>query len=445
MPSSALSEIARKLRDKELILFVGSGMSAPYFPTWAKLLENLQSKAFEHDPTGAAEVAQMIKDNQFLNAAWAIQHKAGESGWRSYIEATFSSNPADDSPAKQIVERKYAALKGLPFASVVTTNYDGFLAPAIDAEPITHEDADQISAMPRKRQLLKLHGSSTKPKTLILTSTDFSKMKLGRDAVDEFRHSAAKDYSFLFLGYSFEDEDVLWWLERACYRAQGNIQGHYGLIDGRKWGQYKRDLYLQRYGIQMIDAPLDSAGKYPDIEAFLHQLREAWQQEQSAPIAKRVKPLVWPRCDEYVDPQVLARKDKSLHSLDAFLIDWLKSPDPARQFLVLLGEFGTGKTQFSYRAEQLVRRHSTRTPVLVELGQSRFHKGADAGAIAAAAAPGDESRFLNANKDGQLVLILDAFDEMGKASPAQSIDSSGSDDPKPIMLHSTGPRRPLPL
>ena len=92
MPSSALSEIARKLRDKELILFVGSGMSAPYFPTWAKLLENLQSKAFEHDPTGAAEVAQMIKDNQFLNAAWAIQHKAGESGWRSYIEATFSSN-----------------------------------------------------------------------------------------------------------------------------------------------------------------------------------------------------------------------------------------------------------------------------------------------------------------------------------------------------------------
>src|SRR5260370_40038547 len=124
--------------------------------------------------------------------------------------------------------------------------------------------------MPHTFELLKLHGDATKPRTLILTATDFSQMKLDRKAIDEFMHTAAKTHSFLFLGYSFEDEDVLWWLERACYNSQGNVKGHFGLVDGRKWGPYKRDLYQQRYGIQVVDAPLDSSNRYPDIEAWVH-------------------------------------------------------------------------------------------------------------------------------------------------------------------------------
>ena len=364
MPADkALTTIAEKLRDQQLILFVGSGMSAPYFPTWAGLLSELQVQAFQQDPVGAAEVAQMIGDKQYLSAAWAIQHKTG-AAWRHHIKNRFKSDHTANSTLKQAIERRYAVLKGLPFASLVTTNYDNFLLKPLEPSVITHVDEKEIAGLPDPNTLLKLHGDAIRDSTLILTSTDFTIMKLDRNAVNEFMHNAARNFSFLFLGYSFEDEDVLWWLERACHRTQGKIKGHFGLVDGRKWGAYKRELYHQRYGIQMVDAPLDSAAEYPDIEVWLHQLQAAYKHEHDAPIAKLFlsRPLEWPESEEYVDPQVLARKDKSLHSLDTFLIDWLRCDNGTRQFLVLLGEFGTGKTQFSYRAHQLILEHSQRAP-----------------------------------------------------------------------------------
>ena len=100
----------------------------------------------------------MIRDNQFLNAAWAIQHKAGDR-WHKCIETTFKGKPGDDSRVKQAVQHKYKAVKGMPFASVVTANYDDFLVEALGTSAITHEDANEIAAMPRSYQLLKLHGS----------------------------------------------------------------------------------------------------------------------------------------------------------------------------------------------------------------------------------------------------------------------------------------------
>jgi serine/threonine-protein kinase len=66
--------------------------------------------------------------------------------------------------------------------------------------------------------------------------------------------------------------------------------------------------------------------------------------------------------------------------------------------------------------------HSRRAPVLVKLGQ--FHKGADPAAVAGVSAPSQENRFLEANRNGALVLILDAFDEMGKADPKQTLNES---------------------
>ncbi|HEY3740569.1 MAG TPA: SUMF1/EgtB/PvdO family nonheme iron enzyme, partial [Bryobacteraceae bacterium] len=157
-----------------------------------------------------------------------------------------------------------------------------------------------------------------------------------------------------------------------------------------------------------------------DIEAFLQQLHAEYQHS----VAQRfTRPFVWPERTLYIDPQIQLRSDKSIHSLDKFLTDWLASEDGARQFLVILGEFGTGKTQFSYRACELIEKHCRhRAPVMIKLGE--FRDGADPAAIAAACP--DRQHFHDANRDGALVLILDAFDEMGKADPRQTLDESFS-------------------
>jgi hypothetical protein len=52
-----------------------------------------------------------------------------------------------------------------------------------------------------------------------------------------------------------EDEDVLLWLERACYLSIRTPQPrHFALVDGNKWKEQKRKLYASRYSMQIVDA-----------------------------------------------------------------------------------------------------------------------------------------------------------------------------------------------
>ncbi len=97
-----LIEIAKKLDQGKLILFVGSGMSSPYFPTWRGLLEELHERVFGDDSVGAAEVKKMIEDKEFLNAAWAIQQKSGDA-WRKYVGTRFRNNQKDRSEKKHAI------------------------------------------------------------------------------------------------------------------------------------------------------------------------------------------------------------------------------------------------------------------------------------------------------------------------------------------------------
>jgi hypothetical protein len=253
---------------------------------------------------------------------------------------------------------------------------------------------------------------------MVLTSQDFTATKFD-EPLKLLMETAATRHSFLFTGYSMEDEDVLLWLERACYLGGRTPQPrHFALVDGSKWKEQKRKLYASRYSIQMVDAPMDAKGKYPDIARFLDDLRGAWRGLCTSPVKEQFrKPIEWPERDLYIDPAVRKTTDE-LVSLDAHIDDWLK--DDARRFLVILGEFGVGKTWSTYRIHDRTLALTGRTPVLVRLGE--FRMGADAAKIAETVF-GDKEKFLEANRRGDLVVILDAFDEMGKA-PGKTIDQA---------------------
>src|SRR4051794_30962979 len=82
-------------------------------PTWPGLLKDLLSQAFDKDPAGAAEVAQMIEEKQYLNAPGpfntkpatpgastpAISSKATATTLRSSKLWPASTPPSKDSPS----------------------------------------------------------------------------------------------------------------------------------------------------------------------------------------------------------------------------------------------------------------------------------------------------------------------------------------------------------
>ncbi len=108
MDSAAeIDKIARKLRDRELILFVGSGMSAGCYPTWSKLLEELIHEHLEDDAAAQGEAEQMLAAGQHLDAAWVIGDRAGDL--TAKLADKFRPRACDD------VAARYRLLDGLSF------------------------------------------------------------------------------------------------------------------------------------------------------------------------------------------------------------------------------------------------------------------------------------------------------------------------------------------
>jgi formylglycine-generating enzyme required for sulfatase activity len=404
MPIPPLDQIAQKLFDKELILFVGSGMSAGCYPTWGKLLEELINEHLSKDRKAKAEAKQMLKDKQYLNAAWVIQCRE-EKDFQTKLAARFRKREHAE------VEARYNLLNGLPFRAIFTTNYDHFLNNLKDRSCVTQ--ADDLGTVFSEGRVLKLHGDQTRPETMVLTSTDYTVAKF-LPQLAHIMETAATAYSFLFIGYSMGDEDVLLWLERSCFLA-GRTPGprHFALVDPSEWKDQRRKLYEKRYSVQIVDAPMAANG-YPDIPAFLSALTTEYQGLVASPVKARFRRLrEWPDRDLYIDPAVRKTTDDPEkippHSLDAHIDDWLK--DDSRPFLVILGEFGVGKTWSTYRIHDKTLALTGRAPVLIRLGE--FRTGADAAKVAETVF-GDKDKFLEANRRGDLVVILDAFDEMGK-------------------------------
>ncbi len=401
MTAAEIEEIARKLHEGGLILFVGSGMSAGCYPTWGKLIEELIDKHLADDAEAQTEARALLKDKQYLDAAWIIQKSAGGLGKK--LAEKFRRKDCPD------VAARYELLRELPFKAIFTTNYDHFLQD-LGKAPLTQDD--EPPEIFTASQVLHLHGHASRPDTMVLTSTDFTRSKF-HSRLDEVMRVAAATSAFLFLGYSMDDEDVRYWLERSCLLLNQTEGQHWALVDIAKWGKYKRKLYQERYGVRMVEAEIKD--KYPDIPAFLTQLHEAWKKLQREPRSE-----TWEDKDRrlYIDPVVKGEHQPEI-SLDTFIQRWLA--DESKHLLVLLGEFGVGKTWFSFRAADWARKAKRRTPVMVRLGQ--FRTGADAMTVAAAVAPQEEQAFLDKSGRGEYVVFLDAFDEMGRP-PGMTLEAS---------------------
>lgn len=104
--------------------------------------------------------------------------------------------------------------------------------------------ADDLADVLDRGRVLKLHGDAARPETMVLTAFDYAEAKFN-PKLTNLIESAANTYSFLFVGYSMEDEDVLLWLERTCFLGGHHLDGrHFALVDGSKW---KADAFIKNW------------------------------------------------------------------------------------------------------------------------------------------------------------------------------------------------------
>ena len=195
--------------------FVGGGFSALAVPPWKKLLSGA-SEACE-DPRTRARVEQLLAKEppnavDLEAAAQLLQDGRRDAFVRSVRE---QAAPSRLDPRTQ---RRRTWLQGIPFAAILTTNFDGVLAgslpsPAAYLSVLRPKDHrwwnERFWAGARVGpEVVKLHGDITRDEDeqrIVLSRRDYRQRLYESPGYTTFLKSLFVTKTVLYLGFSFTD------------------------------------------------------------------------------------------------------------------------------------------------------------------------------------------------------------------------------------------------
>ncbi|SDJ00676.1 SIR2 family protein [Alteribacillus bidgolensis] len=261
--SESLSKLRTVIDDSgsRPILFVGSGMSIRYLdaPNWIGLLEELIHKnpnitlpiGFYAQDTGSdlPEVASRIID-EYRTYAWH-EYKKGiypddlydptydKSIFLKYtIKKIFDELISEFDINTNMYQSELLALKDLNPHAIITTNYDQLLEKifpeykvVVGQQVILNSESTNIG------HLLKIHGCTTKPEEIIISSQDYKKFS------EEQKYLSAKlltyfmEHPIVFLGYSIRDNNIqkiLSDISRIVSRTSDDIVDNIWFVEWKK-------------------------------------------------------------------------------------------------------------------------------------------------------------------------------------------------------------------
>lgn len=190
------------VRNEELLLFVGAGMSRyAGYPSGAELAEILH----ENLPSDLREHIVLTWD--LSEIADNIYQVKGQN--RNYLLDTIKKQ-FNKIPNSLETHRLLAKIPH--FKTIITTNYDDLIERTNNHIDIVRKNSDYSYTTSKKQILFKIHGDFTDQDTIILTKTDYIKY-FSQDKGQTVFWNAIKDRlasnHILFVGYSLEDSNIL--------------------------------------------------------------------------------------------------------------------------------------------------------------------------------------------------------------------------------------------
>jgi len=260
-----LKEYSRALREGDAALFVGAGISrAAGYVDWKQLLKEI-AEELELDIDRETDLVAL--------AQFHVNRRGGRDRLNQLLIDEFLEH-VELTPAHHLIA-------SLPVSTVWTTNYDDLLEVAFEA---AHKRTDvkrrrDDFAVTRKRTdatIYKMHGDKTSPAEAILTKEDYETYDGTRELFTIALKSDLAKKTFLFLGVSFSDPNIMYVLGRMKQLLESNGRKHYCLLkapnaadayDARRFTHWLSDLH--RYNIQPII--IDTYDEVPAILAELNR------------------------------------------------------------------------------------------------------------------------------------------------------------------------------
>ncbi|MBE4717274.1 SIR2 family protein [Pseudarthrobacter sp. AB1] len=213
--------------DTAPFLFVGSGMSRRYLGTedWEALLRHFATytgKPYERYradsggdlPVVASAIAESFRDQWWEADAFAEsralfpepvnRHSPLKIEVARRMQAAMERIPKDGALFEEMELMKSTVVEG-----VITTNYDPLLDEIFDDFTVYAGQDELLFSHPQGvGEIYMIHGSASKPETLVLTHEDYKHFK------DRNEYLAAKlltifvEHPVIFLGYSLSDKNI---------------------------------------------------------------------------------------------------------------------------------------------------------------------------------------------------------------------------------------------
>jgi hypothetical protein len=245
-----LKEYTRVLREGGAALFVGAGISrSAGYVDWKLLLKEI-AEELELD---------IDRETDFLALAqFHVNHRKTRDRLSQLLIDEFLQD-VSLTPAHRLI-----AL--LPVPTIWTTNYDELIELAlIDAQKtIDVKRRPQDLSVTRRRKdvtIYKMHGDITSPTEAILTKDDYETYDTTRELFSIALKADLAEKTFLFLGFSFSDPNIMYILGRVKHLLEENSRKHYCLLKAPRPetdGEYQCKRFshwlvdLHRYNIQPI-------------------------------------------------------------------------------------------------------------------------------------------------------------------------------------------------
>ena len=209
-------ELVKQIAEGNGLLFVGAGLSmAAGLPGWSELLAPL------------CERVGCPPDTEPLLVAQHYETKYGRHALIRYI--------VERTQEPQIAPtRNHLLLARLPVRTWVTTNYDNLLELTLQQTSKPYQkivrDQDLSYARADVITLVKLHGDSEQPDSIVITQDDYRAYFRTHPAVKRWLTSLLVDKTFLFIGYGIHDPDFNQIYTEIAFDMQGFLRQAYGVF-----------------------------------------------------------------------------------------------------------------------------------------------------------------------------------------------------------------------
>jgi len=273
-PESLVEELAFK----RAVIFIGSGISASAVndngkspPTWKQLLENAKNK-FLADVDDRDFVDELIEKELLLDAAEIIFADVAQPERRRFFQAEFAEPRYKVSEYHSIIQKINPKI-------AITTNYDqlyeqqcGALIAGQGYSVRKYTDKKILNDIRSKDNLIiKAHGCVTDTEALILTRSDYFKIKKDHAQFYTVLDSLITINTVLFLGCSMSDPDIQLILENTNISAYSD-HPHYAVLPTGRHRALKKAME-NSYNIRVLEYALDSTGGHSELLRSLGDLK----------------------------------------------------------------------------------------------------------------------------------------------------------------------------